>query len=54
MYLGGGLDVGKEVADGLRKGYEVCRLWHVVMEQMECITFSYDRNDLWNDLTAPA
>lgn len=41
-------------ADGGGEGFRVCRLWHALIEQMECITISYDRNDLWNDLAAPA
>lgn len=32
----------------------MCILYCEPMEQMECITISYDRNDLWNDLLAPA
>lgn len=45
---------GAGEADGWGEGFEVCRLWHALIEQMECITISYDRNDLWNDLAAPA
>lgn len=43
-----------EVGGGWRKGQEMCTWGSVVMEQMEYITLSYDRNDLWNDLAVPA
>lgn len=43
-----------EIEGDWGKGQEVYIWGSAVMEQMECITLSYDRNDLWNDLTVPA